>query len=390
MSNITQIPDHYTIAYETAWQHLLQQQDSRLKDKCKFVQKEGAAVRFNQLGLSTMNLIASRAATTPQSDLALPTRWAYPQPYDIAAVYDEWDSLFLGSVVLPTSETMQSQVHAYNRTVDGLIYQALGASSTITTVGAGNPGTAFGGSGSTSTTSVSLPSGSFSGTASISGTTMTVTGSPTGTIGVGSVISGSGIAVGTTVVAVGSGGTYTVTPSQTVSSTTVNSLGQTIRADYVPFGGTATLSSLTIAKIRLAKQILDHNEAPKENRVLLISSKELNDLLATTEVTNFLYNSVKALVAGEVDTFLGFRVERSEIVTTADSTTWNGVSYSDVCRGVYAYQKDMVALVDGGRKTYMDILPTQSHALQIRSTAVLGATRLLEGGVVQILCDTTK
>jgi hypothetical protein len=63
-------------------------------------------------------------------------------------------------------------------------------------------------------------------TGSISGTTLTVTSVTSGNIGIGSVISGTGVTVGTTITALGSGtgstGTYTVSVSQTVASTTIN------------------------------------------------------------------------------------------------------------------------------------------------------------------------
>jgi hypothetical protein len=62
-------------------------------------------------------------------------------------------------------------------------------------------------------------------TGSISGTTLTVTAVTSGNIGIGSVISGTGVTVGTTITALGSGtgstGTYTVSVSQTVASTTI-------------------------------------------------------------------------------------------------------------------------------------------------------------------------
>ena len=62
-------------------------------------------------------------------------------------------------------------------------------------------------------------------TGSISGTTLTVTAVTSGNIGIGSVISGTGITVGTTITALGTGtgstGTYTVSVSQNVSSTTI-------------------------------------------------------------------------------------------------------------------------------------------------------------------------
>jgi len=61
--------------------------------------------------------------------------------------------------------------------------------------------------------------------ATISGTTLTVTAVTSGNIGIGSVISGTGITSGTTITALQSGtgatGTYTVSVSQTVSSTTI-------------------------------------------------------------------------------------------------------------------------------------------------------------------------
>lgn len=62
-------------------------------------------------------------------------------------------------------------------------------------------------------------------TGSISGTTLTVTAVTSVYIGIGSVISGAGIAVGTTISTVisanGGVGTYTVSASQTVASTTI-------------------------------------------------------------------------------------------------------------------------------------------------------------------------
>jgi hypothetical protein len=305
-----QVPDHYVIQYETNWQHLLQQMESRLKEKTKFVSAQGAAVRFNQYGLASMSQVTTRNASTPAANSDLPTRWAYPVPYDIANRFSEFDNLFLGSVVLPTSECMQAQAAAYGRLADKVLIDALTGPATITNTA--NTSTGFG--LNNTTTTVNLPA------------------------------------------------------------------GQTVAVNYVPAGGTAANSGLTIGKIREAKRILDANEAPAEDRVLIVSAKEISDLLGTTEVTNNLYNSVRALVDGDVDAFLGFKIVRSEQLNLPVAGIRNCV----------AYHKNAAVLVDGGKKSYMDILPTQSHALQIRSTAVLGATRLLETGVVQIAADTTR
>ena len=63
-------------------------------------------------------------------------------------------------------------------------------------------------------------------TGSISGTTLTVTAHTAGFLGIGSVISGAGVTGGTTITAFGTAtgantGTYTVSASQTVTSTTI-------------------------------------------------------------------------------------------------------------------------------------------------------------------------
>lgn len=64
------------------------------------------------------------------------------------------------------------------------------------------------------------------GTASISGNTMTVTGAVTGAFTVGQTLTGTGLAPGTQITALGTGtggaGTYTVNNAQTVASSTVN------------------------------------------------------------------------------------------------------------------------------------------------------------------------
>jgi hypothetical protein len=66
---------------------------------------------------------------------------------------------------------------------------------------------------------------SMSCTGAISGTTLTVSAVASGALGVGQVITGTGVTAGTKITALGTGtggaGTYTVSPSQTVASTTL-------------------------------------------------------------------------------------------------------------------------------------------------------------------------
>lgn len=72
-------------------------------------------------------------------------------------------------------------------------------------------------------------------TGAISGTTLTVSAVASGKLFVGQVISGSGVTPSTTITALGTGtggaGTYTVSDSQTVSSTTITATGPTYAVD---------------------------------------------------------------------------------------------------------------------------------------------------------------
>lgn len=143
--------------------------------------------------------------------------------------------------------------------------------------------------------------------------------------------------------------------------------------------GTAVNSGMTIAKLRKAKYLLDVAEVEAEGRYLALGAKQLQDLLATTEITSSDFNTVRALVRGEINTFLGFTFVQSQRLPIVVAT--------DV-RSCIAWHRDGILLgVGQGRKARMDILPTQNHTIQIRTTEVIGATRMEEARVVEIFCD---
>jgi len=367
-SNLTAIPDHYVTQFSQNWLTAVQQIQARIKDRAKVVATEGQALRLNIFGTTTMTQVTTKNTATNNQDIAMPTRFAYLLPWETSSLFGEFDEQFLGQVVLPTSDCIAAQAAAYNRLADSTLIAALTGSATVTDTTSPTVYTI-----NNATTTVGLP-GAVSFTGSISGTTLTVTGTPTGSIAVGQFISGANV-TGCFITA-GSGTTWTVSVSQTAASGTITSPGQSVG---VQFGNSGVNANLTIAKLREAKRILDQNEVPSDGRVLVISSGELASLLGTTEYTSSLFNSVQALVNGDASRFLGFDVVRSELLPVSNSV-----------RTVIAYHKDMVAFASGNQKSYMDVRPDISHALQVRSVASLGATRLQEKGVVAISCDTSK
>ena len=64
-------------------------------------------------------------------------------------------------------------------------------------------------------------------------------------------------------------------------------------------------AALTVAALINATTALDANGVPSSDRTFIHTAKQKNDLLNTTAVTSADYNSVRALVAGDINTFLG-------------------------------------------------------------------------------------
>ena len=92
----------------------------------------------------------------------------------------------------------------------------------------------------------------FSGTGSISGTTLTITTTASGQLSVGSVLTGTGVTAGTYITALGTGsggiGTYTVSASQTVASTVIS--GNSTNSSAITAGGRiATVTSGIVATV---------------------------------------------------------------------------------------------------------------------------------------------
>lgn len=86
-------------------------------------------------------------------------------------------------------------------------------------------------------------------------------------------------------------------------------------------------SSMTLARILAVKQVFDVADVEMEDRFIVIRPDALDNLLNTTAFTSSDYNSVKALVRGEIDSFLGFKWIMSTRIAAASSSTLIGIAY---------------------------------------------------------------
>lgn len=142
----------------------------------------------------------------------------------------------------------------------------------------------------------------------------------------------------------------------------------------------AASAGLTIAKLREAKKILLSNEVDVEmdQLYMAVTATQLDNLLATTEVTSSDYNSVKALVRGEVDTFMGFEFIHCERLGVDGSSN----------RRIPAWARSGMHLgIWNDINSSIDKRPDKSNAQQVLSKGTFGATRTEEGKVVEILCS---
>lgn len=141
----------------------------------------------------------------------------------------------------------------------------------------------------------------------------------------------------------------------------------------------AVATGLTIDKLRQAKEILLSNEVDTsvEGMYMAVTAKQLTDLLESTDVTSADFNSVKTLVQGDVDTFMGFKFIHCERL---------GVDGSSARRVIAWAQSGLHLGVWKDVSTQVSERADKSYATQVYACSTFGATRTEEGKVVEILC----
>lgn len=162
-------------------------------------------------------------------------------------------------------------------------------------------------------------------------------------------------------------------------SATFDSTNMRVAINYVE-SGSAVNSGMTIAKLRSARTKLREQENLFRDDAWYVGvmPAQMQDLLATTEVTSSDYNTVKALVNGEVNTFMGFTfVEHNRYTTIA----------TDQRRCPFWAKSGVLFAV--GQDIEVDIGPRKDkrNSIQVYVNATFGGVRMEEGKVGDIICD---
>lgn len=168
------------------------------------------------------------------------------------------------------------------------------------------------------------------------------------------------------------------------------------------FDGTTTTGvGLNILTLRAVRKKFKQNEAimDGEKLVFIYAAQQADDLLGQTEVTSSDYNSVKALVNGESDTFMGFKFVSTELlpfnaanitytVTNGAIGAGTGTVTAGEGRRCIAMVPNSAVLCALGAEVMgrVDERKDKHYANQVYGSLTMGSSRMEEVQVVEVIC----
>jgi hypothetical protein len=138
-------------------------------------------------------------------------------------------------------------------------------------------------------------------------------------------------------------------------------------------------SNMNIDKLRAAAKAMNEKNVPSQGRHLLMHASQLDALLGETETTSSDFASVKALVRGEIDTFMGFK-----FITIGDRD--EGGLPKPSTRTCFAWHMDALGYAESmAQKTEVNYIPEKTSFL-VSSMFSAGAVSIDDEGIVAISC----
>jgi len=140
----------------------------------------------------------------------------------------------------------------------------------------------------------------------------------------------------------------------------------------------SSTTDMNLDKLRSAKQILDASDVdPDLPRHIVMKSNQFYDLLEDEKIVSADYSTVKALVNGDIDTYMGFKFHRSERLAQDSSS-------DTLC---LAWIPEGIGLSMGlDVKTEISERPDKNYSTQVYAQMCLGAVRIEDEKVVEIAC----
>ena len=149
-------------------------------------------------------------------------------------------------------------------------------------------------------------------------------------------------------------------------------------------------TNLDLTKLRECIAIFHENNVdPDEEKFIVVKPAQLQALLALEKSTSGDYNNVKALVNGEINTFMGFTFLINNRIGTAGTNAGGGSTTTNHDHVIAWCRSGMELGIGVDIKARVSERPDKAYSNYVYYSMSIGATRLEEEKVVQIDCLNT-
>jgi hypothetical protein len=161
-----------------------------------------------------------------------------------------------------------------------------------------------------------------------------------------------------------------------IASAVGNAYSGETGATTVTNGNTKLVTNnvLTLAEVVAIKALMDEQDVEPEDRYFITDPTSLDSLLNVTAATSSDFNTIKALVRGEIDTWLGFKWIASTRISAV--TTLSGIAFQKYGLCLAMADQPMVRT---------DERADLSYSWQVYYELNVGAVRLEEDRVVSVI-----
>jgi hypothetical protein len=181
------------------------------------------------------------------------------------------------------------------------------------------------------------------------------------------------------IVAAATGTAYTGVDGSTSTAYDTN---MTVAVTEAWPGVSAGNYGLNVAKLLEAGNKLGSNNVdPDEEKFCILPARQVKSLMQDTRISSADYNAVKPLVSGQVVQFAGFTMIPTQR-TGLDSNSYDRVLYWAKGGILLGVGKDIMTKISERND--------KNHAMQVFAAMSIGATRMEEARVGQILCHATQ
>ena len=155
--------------------------------------------------------------------------------------------------------------------------------------------------------------------------------------------------------------------------------------------------NLNVFTLTLVQQKFDENDVDDEDsRYFAFTGRQKQSMLNQTKATSQDFASVKALVMGEINSFMGFEFKRSQrlpvtaAITAYDAVTGELGGASNLAAGArrcFAYVRDgMLSAIGADIVARISERDDKRYSTQVYAMHSVGATRMEEEKVIEVIC----